>query len=277
MAGGSWADLGPRMASGLVLLALGVVAVVVGGAWLAFAAALVAGLLLWEMSGLTGARDGRETDVITPGTQGQGGVVLAVLGAAAVALAPPRFASTPELVLLALPALASLALRMQDASPRRRALVVLLALAIPAAVWGVLALRAGTGALVVLWLVSVVVVTDVAGYFAGRLLGGPKFWPRLSPKKTWSGTVAGWICAGLAGWVFAGPLGAGAGLVLLSVLASMAGQMGDIGQSALKRHAGVKDSSALIPGHGGVWDRFDALLTAALLVLAVRVVTGWPG
>ncbi|MBW7921496.1 MAG: phosphatidate cytidylyltransferase [Rubellimicrobium sp.] len=277
MAGGNWADLGPRVTSGLALAVLGIAAVVAGGAWLAFVAAVVAGLLLWELAGLTGARDGRDSDVVTPGTAGQGGAVLATLGAAAVALTGPHLAPTPEMALLALPALATPFLRMAAPSTGRRLLLALLALAIPVAVWGLLVLRESGGVLPVLWLVAVVVVTDVAGYFAGRALGGPKFWPRLSPKKTWSGTVAGWIGAALTGWAFAGPMGAGAGLVVLSVAASLAGQMGDIGQSALKRRAGVKDSSALIPGHGGVWDRFDALLAAALFVLAVRVVTGAPG
>jgi phosphatidate cytidylyltransferase len=114
--------------------------------------------------------------------------------------------------------------------------------------------------------VLVVVVTDVAGYFAGRMIGGPKFWPAVSPKKTWSGTVAGWIgaarggralCAGAAGRDLPGFLS----------LVAFAGQMGDIAESALKRRAGVKDSSHLIPGHGGLLDRFDALIGAALLAL----------
>jgi len=277
MAGDRWTDLGPRLASGAVLLVLGVAAVLAGGVWLGFLAALSAGLLLWELAGLLHARDGRAAAVATPGTAGQGGVVLAGLGTAAVALAPAQLAPAPGLLLLLLPALAAPGLRLEPPMAGNRALLVALALAIPLAVWGLLALRAAGGALPVLWLVAVVVVTDIAGYFAGRMLGGPKFWPRLSPKKTWSGTVAGWIGAALVGWAFAGPTGAGAGLVALSVAASLAGQLGDIGQSALKRRAGVKDSSALLPGHGGVWDRFDALLAAALFVLAVRVAAGWPG
>jgi phosphatidate cytidylyltransferase len=125
--------------------------------------------------------------------------------------------------------------------------------------------------------VAIVVVSDVAGYFAGKALGGPKFWPRISPKKTWSGTVAGWIGAGLVGAVFADPTGAGLALVPVSVLVGFAGQMGDIAESAAKRMQGVKDSSNLIPGHGGVLDRFDAMLGAALmagLLLATGLLPG---
>lgn len=269
---GRWADLGPRLGSGLVLLALGIAAIMAGGAWFAALAALSCGLVLWELSGLLQARDGHESSISTPGTTGQAGVLLAVLGAAAVAVVPHRIA--PEMVLLLLPAIVTLFVPMGDRG--NRLLLVLLALAIPLASWGMITLREGGGMLLLLWLVAVVVVSDVAGYVVGRTLGGPKFWPRLSPKKTWSGTVAGWIGAGLVGLAFAGPLGEGAAFVLLSVLAALAGQLGDIGESALKRRAEVKDASALIPGHGGVWDRFDALLGAALFVLLVRLALGWP-
>ena len=138
-------------------------------------------------------------------------------------------------------------------------------------------LRAEAGAVWVLWLVSIVVVSDVAGYFAGRSLGGPKFWPRISPKKTWSGTVAGWVGAGIVGALFAGPTGAGLALIPVSILVGFAGQMGDISESAIKRLREVKDSSNLIPGHGGVLDRFDAMLGAALLVVVLWVLGLMPG
>lgn len=113
-------------------------------------------------------------------------------------------------------------------------------------------------------LLGVVIATDIAGYFAGRLLGGPKFWPRVSPKKTWSGIIAGWIASA----ALVAAMGAGALWMLGAVFMSFASQMGDIAESAIKRRAGVKDASNLIPGHGGFMDRFDGLVGAAL-VLAV--------
>jgi phosphatidate cytidylyltransferase len=112
----------------------------------------------------------------------------------------------------------------------------------------------------------------VAGYFAGKIIGGPKFWPAVSPKKTWSGTSAGWVGAALVGVGFVIWGGGGIMLVRISVLVSMASQAGDIVESALKRRTGVKDSSALIPGHGGFFDRFDGMMGAAAFLLLLGLI-----
>jgi phosphatidate cytidylyltransferase len=128
----------------------------------------------------------------------------------------------------------------------------------------------------IFWLMAVVVVSDIAGYFAGRMIGGPKFWPKVSPKKTWSGTAAGWIGAAVVGVFFMRWTGAGAMLVPLSIATSFAGQLGDIAESAIKRKAGVKDSSNLIPGHGGVMDRFDAMLGASVFLFLVQFLVAFP-
>jgi phosphatidate cytidylyltransferase len=158
-------------------------------------------------------------------------------------------------------------------TPRRdRRISAAYALAIMVAGFGLIDLRETGGTAAILWIVLVVVASDVLGYFAGRILGGPKFWPAISPKKTWSGTAAGWIGAALVGLGF---WAAGQGtlaLVLLSPLVALAGQMGDIAESWIKRRAGVKDSSHLIPGHGGVLDRFDALIGAVCLVMAISLI-----
>jgi phosphatidate cytidylyltransferase len=161
--------------------------------------------------------------------------------------------------------------------PRERLTFAVFALAIQVAGWGLAHLRLDYGMTWLLWLVGLVVVTDIAGYFAGKALGGPKFWPAVSPKKTWAGTLAGWAAAAGVGAGVAALTPAGPGIVALSVLLSFAGQMGDILESAFKRRQGVKDSSALIPGHGGLFDRFDALLGAALALLLVAGLAGLPG
>ena len=127
----------------------------------------------------------------------------------------------------------------------------------------------------ILAIVGLVVVSDSAGYFAGRAFGGPKFWPAISPKKTWSGTVAGWIGCAIFGAVVLPHFGLtwleGA---VASFVVCFAAQMGDIAESAMKRRVGLKDSSSLIPGHGGVLDRLDALVAAACLAGIITLVSG---
>ena len=121
--------------------------------------------------------------------------------------------------------------------------------------------------------VAIVIATDIAGYFAGRMLGGPKFWPAISPKKTWSGTIAGWVAAAVIGFVTL-PLAGAVMSMVLAIAISFAGQMGDIFESAVKRKTGVKDSSNLIPGHGGVLDRIDAMLLAAFAFVTIFALGG---
>jgi phosphatidate cytidylyltransferase len=124
----------------------------------------------------------------------------------------------------------------------------------------------GYGFVALVLILLVVWVTDIGGYFAGRGIGGPKLWPRISPKKTWAGAIGG-FAASLA--VAAGFAASGVGklvaLVILSGLISIVSQLGDLFESAVKRRFGVKDSSQLIPGHGGLLDRLDGLVAALVL------------
>lgn len=120
----------------------------------------------------------------------------------------------------------------------------------------------------VLWLLLIVVTTDVGAYFAGRLMGGPKLWPRVSPGKTWSGAIGGAALAVFAAVMF--KIGAGAAIswasMLIALVLSAVSQMGDLAESAYKRKFGVKDSGRALPGHGGVLDRLDGLLAATLVL-----------
>lgn len=115
--------------------------------------------------------------------------------------------------------------------------------------------------------------TDSFAFFVGRTVGGPKLWPRMSPKKTWSGSIGGLVgsvVCGLALAFFVGvPLSVG--LCLLLIALSVASQLGDLLESAVKRRFDKKDSSAIIPGHGGLMDRIDGLVAAGTLALLV----GW--
>jgi phosphatidate cytidylyltransferase len=124
-------------------------------------------------------------------------------------------------------------------------------------VWGFVALIL---VLLVVW------VTDIGGYFAGRGIGGPKLWPRVSPKKTWAGAVGGFVASLVIAAGFAAfGLGKTGPLLLLGAVLSIASQLGDLFESAVKRRFGVKDSSHIIPGHGGLMDRLDGFVAAVVL------------
>lgn len=120
---------------------------------------------------------------------------------------------------------------------------------------------------VALMLVLLVVwVTDIGGYFAGRGIGGPKLWPRVSPKKTWAGAVGGFIASlVVAGGFAAFDLGKTGPLLLMGAMLSVVSQLGDLFESAVKRRFGVKDSSHIIPGHGGLLDRLDGFVAAVVM------------
>ena len=111
---------------------------------------------------------------------------------------------------------------------------------------------------------------------AGRLVGGPKLWPAISPNKTWSGGVAGAVAGTAAGVAVAavGGIGPIAPIVTLSLLLSVVSQFGDLFESALKRRFGVKDASHAIPGHGGMMDRLDGFLAAAVAAALVGLARG---
>ena len=121
-----------------------------------------------------------------------------------------------------------------------------------------------------------VIASDILGYFAGKIIGGPKFWPKVSPKKTWSGTIAGWLGAALVALVYIALGIGGWQLITISVAIAIAGQLGDVAESALKRRVGVKDSSNILPGHGGMFDRFDAMLGASLFLLLMGRIIPFP-
>jgi len=127
------------------------------------------------------------------------------------------------------------------------------------------------GFFAIVWLFALIWAADIAAYFVGRAVGGPKLWPAISPNKTWSGAIAGTIAGVLAGvtvvW-FAG-LALRPIHVIIALIVVIAAQLGDLMESAIKRRFGVKDSSQLIPGHGGVMDRCDSLVTASTVALMI--------
>ena len=135
---------------------------------------------------------------------------------------------------------------------------------------------AAFGFTAIVFLFAVVWATDAVAYFAGRALGGPKLMPAVSPKKTWSGAIGGTLGAVAAGLIVVMIAGVPitAALVAVTLLLSVVSQGGDLLESAVKRRFNAKDASHLIPGHGGLMDRLDGFLTAALAAALVGLLRG---
>lgn len=129
------------------------------------------------------------------------------------------------------------------------------------------------GRMSLFWLLAVVWGADTGGYFFGRAFGGPKLAPAISPNKTWSGFLGGTLAAALGGWAVVAYMKGDAGLeiVLYSAALGVVSQLGDLFESWIKRRFGVKDSGSIIPGHGGLFDRVDGLVAAALIAALLNV------
>lgn len=254
-----FADLGPRIASALVLAAIALLDVWLGGGWLVALAAIAAALMLWELHRMV-TRAGGATGLAPPPI---GLAVLGVAGASTV-IATAVWGLGAGIAVTLAGGLATLALAAAGARGWLVAGLVYIGLAM--AYLTLLRDSELHGFPMVVWLVLVVVAADVGAYFTGRLLGGPKLWPAVSPGKTWSGAIGGLATALAVGLAF----GAFQGWALLrlaglSLAVAVASQLGDLLESAVKRRFGVKDASRLIPGHGGLMDRLDGVMGALWL------------
>jgi len=253
-----WSDLTVRLSSAILMVVVGLLGLLFGGHVFHLLVGLICGLMMWELVRMVAPLN-------APLAQQLG--LLSVFVSFSAIYIPTGFA---------LPLLLSPALIGFTQLIKNRVVYMIFSIMVLLAGFGMMSVRDDLGFVWMLWLIAVVVVTDVLGYFAGRMIGGPKFWPAVSPKKTWSGTIFGWIGAALVGVIFVIYTGASFLLVGTSIAVAMASQMGDIAESAVKRMMGVKDSSALIPGHGGVLDRFDGMLGAAVFILLAGQFIGLP-
>ncbi|WP_312530583.1 phosphatidate cytidylyltransferase [Paracoccus sp. (in: a-proteobacteria)] len=257
--GPNWSDLGPRIASAAVLVLLGALLIFSSGLWLRLGVSLLIGGMLWELARLTAWRHAEFHSPRHP-------VLLGVLGGLTL-LAMLVLPGDWPVLLAAVPIL----MGWSGTHSHERSSYLIFTLAILLSGYALVVVREVMGLETTLWIVGTVVASDVLGYFVGRKLGGPKFWPAISPKKTWSGTIAGWIGAIILAVVLVIMGQAGWEVVLLAPILAFCGQAGDIAESWLKRRVGVKDSSDLIPGHGGLMDRFDAMAGAFLAALLAMV------
>ncbi|HRK18265.1 MAG TPA: phosphatidate cytidylyltransferase [Hyphomicrobiaceae bacterium] len=246
------ADLGTRVVSALVILPV-VGAIVWFGGWpFALLVAFVGTVTAWEWGHLV-----RGSDVDAPFVAQVATVIAAVV-----------LAAIGQVWLAVLATLIGAILVGTLSFGRHGVLSGLgvLFAALPGVALIALREDAAHGLAAVTFVIAAVIATDTLAYFSGRIIGGPKLMPRVSPKKTWSGLLGGMTGAAIVGLV-AGFLVTGASpwnLAMLGAALAVVAQAGDLAESALKRAFDAKDASALIPGHGGFMDRIDGLVTAAI-------------
>jgi phosphatidate cytidylyltransferase len=248
-----------RVAAALVLAPLAIAAAYAGG-WLWAGLVTLAAIGLYvEWLTVVGAR--------APGA--------VVAGVVALAIAGPLLA-TGRMDALLLVLVVGLAGVMLVSPAQRLWSAAGFAYAAAAEVASVLVRIDRADGFVALMLVLLVVwVTDIGGYVAGRGIGGPKLWPKVSPGKTWAGAIGGFVASLMvaAGFVAFG-LGKTAPVLVLGAVLSIASQLGDLFESAVKRRFGVKDSSHIIPGHGGLLDRLDGFIAAIVMAAILGFLRG---
>lgn len=257
-----WLDLGTRILSASVMTAVTLAALWYSPAAWAVYALLIYCVMIWELSALC--------DPAVNGRLRIGLAVLPLISLPGLHALGASFGYVTGFAALAVPLVAGLAVLGQ-----RRLLWLGYGATLAIATLFLIYANDRYGMTGVIVLIALVAVSDTAGYFAGRAFGGPKFWPAISPKKTWSGTLAGWVFTAIFGY-FAFPLIGVAPVMgaVLSVVLGFSAQLGDIAESAMKRRAGIKDSSNLLPGHGGVLDRLDGLIAAACVAGVMALAAG---
>jgi phosphatidate cytidylyltransferase len=255
---GKWSDLGVRALSAALLIPAVLLDVWYGGIWFEIFMAFLGLLMAHEWTNIAHARSSTQFALhaaavlcaaFLPGEVGTLVSLAIVFGLTAAGVLANAFRDRDKTIFayvgipyVALPVLALVLLRKHE-------------------MWGVHA---------IMWLMLVVWATDTFAYFAGRMFGGPKLAPRLSPKKTWAGLLGGMAGAALVSSVYASFFLPGwIALALVAAALAIVAQLGDVFESALKRQYDVKDSGTLIPGHGGVLDRVDGLVAAGVVAAII--------
>jgi phosphatidate cytidylyltransferase len=251
-----------RVCSALVLAPLAIVTAYVGGWWFAAFWGIAALGTFWEWSALMAATHRRS---------------IMTIGALSIAIAIAFAAAGHAIVGLAVVAIGTVATASLTPAQMR----IWLAAGVPysasiAAAPIMLRADAQYGFLAVLFLFAIVWGSDIAAYFFGRAIGGAKLLPQVSPKKTWSGAIAGTAAAIAAGLIVARAAGVAGSfaLAMLAAVLSVFSQAGDLLESFLKRRFGAKDTSRLIPGHGGLMDRLDAFVVASVVATLIGIARG---
>jgi phosphatidate cytidylyltransferase len=254
-----------RIMSAVALAPLPIAAIWFGSPWLPLLTALAGAVMAWEWGRLC-----------CRGRLGATGIVLIAVVLATVAVAAlTDIGFAVGFAILGAAVVFWSAKRMSEPEPEWAAFGTLwVALPCICLLW--LAREGISGRTTLLWVLAVVWATDIGAYVTGKTLGGPRLAPRWSPRKTWAGLAGGTVCAALSGWATVAWLGLSPALPLVAISAALAivEQFGDLAQSVAKRRFGVKDSSRLIPGHGGLLDRLDGLLAVIPVVALMTLLDG---
>jgi len=260
VAGGDQRNLLMRIAAALVLAPLAIGAAYAGGwYWTVLATLGAIGLFVEWLAVTYTARN----------------VPVSAAGVVALVLSAPFLAIGHVNAALVVLALGLVAVAFRATEPRIWAVAGFLYAAAAQVAALLVRLDQAKGLSALILVLLVVWATDIGGYFAGRAIGGPKLWPRVSPKKTWAGAIGGFVASLLVAIGFsASDLGKTLPLVILAAMLSVAAQLGDLFESAIKRRFGVKDSGHIIPGHGGVMDRLDGFVAAIVLAAIFGVLRG---
>ncbi len=247
-------DFGPRVISGLVMGAVAALFTFSGATAFSVLVIVVALLLSWEWGRLV---HGRDADVVVAIHVGSAGAAAALAAFGYVGLG-----------LLALPIGAILAMVLSLGRNSAYSALGVFYAGLPAVTLIWLRSDPTLGLVAIIFVIVIVIASDTFGFLFGRVLGGPRLWPRLSPNKTWSGMIGALVASSIIGALFwfVVPGASAVRLAATGVVLSLAAQAGDLAESAIKRRFGAKDSGSLIPGHGGVMDRVDGLIAAAAVV-----------
>ena len=265
--GRRWQDLQKRFLSALVLGPAVLLCIWLGAEPWSVLVAIGSAILAWEWVRLCGLKNRAMPGLVVP---------VSVLLSAGLGVLDRHWAALA--VLLAGTAAAVLAGRLRGEGERASRLFAFGVLYVGLFALSMVALRADdeAGRANVLFVFMVVWACDIGAYMAGRAFGGPKLWPAVSPNKTWSGALGGLAAAVLVGLGTAqllAPGGGGRAMLIAGVL-GIASQAGDLMESAIKRHFNVKDTSSLIPGHGGLLDRLDGVMAAAPVAVLIAFAVG---
>jgi phosphatidate cytidylyltransferase len=251
--------------SGAVLAPIPLAAIWFGEPWLAALAVLAGGLMAWEWGRLCQGR----------AWSGSGKLLIGIVAAAVIVGASRGVVDGVVVAAVGATLVWMLAAGRKEGEPVWLAFGPIW-IGVPCVLLLWLSRPENAGRATVLWLFAVVWATDIGAYVFGRAIGGPRLAPRWSPNKTWAGLIGGVACAGIVGWATTLILNGVPALPLVAASAGLAivEQFGDLAESVAKRRFGVKDSSGLIPGHGGLLDRLDGLLAAIPAVALLTLLGG---